>query len=131
LKRTHLRAIMKKHPVIELTIQQVQELEFRLETNTRNQQMSLDDLLAQRQTRLSLRHSMAQFDPAEHAGVALVVNTHHIALANATYGSARGMKQAVAEFKQHDRKQQRHLDFDRSGAEKRMKDLAVQIAEAA
>lgn len=120
---------MKK--LIELTIQQAKDMEFRLETNARNQSASLDDMMAQRQVRVNLRHSIKQFDAEKHGGIALAVNSHHIPIANALYGTARGMKEAVAEFKQHDRKIKRHADFGRRQGDKRMKALAVKIADAA
>lgn len=117
--------------LITMTAQDAKDAEFRLETNARNQKASLDDLLAQRQTRLVLRHSLKQFDGDVHQGIALVVNSDHIGIANALYGTARGQADAVAEFKQHDRRIKRHVDFSRRKGDKRMKALAVQIAEAA
>jgi hypothetical protein len=116
--------------LITMNVQQAKDMEFRLETNARNQQASLDDLLAQRQVRVSLRHSIKQYDSAKHGGIALQVNSHHVGIANALYGTARGMQDAVAEFKQHDRKIKRHADFGRRQGEKRMKALAVQVADA-
>lgn len=117
--------------VIKLTVQQAKDMEFRLETNARNQEASLDDMLAQRQTRLSLRHSIKNFDAEQHGGIALEVRTHHISLANALYGTSRGQSAAREEFKRHDRKLGRHADFGRRQGDKRMKALAAKIADMA
>lgn len=115
---------------IKLTYEEAQEAEFRLAQNARNQQASLDDLLAQRATRVSLRHSIKQFDAKKHGGIALQVNSDHLTIANTLYGTTRGQAEALAEFKAHDKKPQRMKNFTPASV-RRMRTLAAKIADQA